>query len=231
MTASFIRNYSILPHALLFFSFQQQKLMRCKCSVTFKKAAAFARGGTLAPVYRCNTLTLGQVARVTQPPLPLHVIPRTKDTQTRGSARSQQLSNGWHHPLWWTQVWHHVQRLQSLRFYRKYGCLFDNNSGNPLPLIFTTDWRGAKISSSHLKIFFIFEGALIRWKTYKTGTPCIMKSIVVVFFLFVFLCRCRTFSDALTDDPVSWMEQWLTRTDVLDSRALRITPMGLRSAR
>lgn len=46
-----------------------------------------------------------------------------------------------------------------------------------LPLIYT-------------KIFFIFEGALIRWKTYKTGTPCIMKSIVVVFFVgfFFFMC-------------------------------------------
>lgn len=164
--------------------------MRCKCSVMFKKAAAFARGGTLALVYRCNMLTLGQVATVTQPPLPLHVIPHTKDTQVRGSAGSQELSNGWHHPLWWTQVWHHVQRLQSLRFYRKYGCLFDNNSSNPLLLIFTTDWRGAKISSSHLyKDFFIFEGALIRWKTYKTGTPCIMKSIVVGFFCLFFFMR------------------------------------------
>lgn len=201
--------------------------MICKCSVMlmFKKAAAFARGGMPARCIAAMRWPWIRLPGKRNPHFHSTSSPRTKVTQACCCAVSQPLSNGCYRPLWWTQVWDHVQLSQSLRFYKGNAGLFDNNSGDPLLVIFTTDWREAKISSSHLyKDLFIFESALICWKTHKPCRAYVTKSIS---FLFFFLCACRTFSH----DLLSWMEQWLTTTDVLDCSVLRIKWMGLRGAR
>lgn len=158
--------------------------MICKCSVMpmFKKAAAFACGGTLR---RCIAATCWPWVRLPGKRNPHFHSNSSPPQRSRkrvvllgGSnfLMAEMVPSDEHKPG--------IRLSQSLPFYKGNGCLFDNNSSNPLLVIFTTDCRGAKISS--LICIQIFSSLKTLWSAGRRTVHLSQKALFFMCVSYVF---------------------------------------------